>query len=86
MQAATWYGKPETRAAADEYGREMLGIFREEDAKNEVAPASFANNIRFGQDLEEVYSKDMIGELKRVRQLWDPKGIFWSPVGDSRFR
>lgn len=86
MQAATWYGKPETRAAADEYGREILEIFREEDAKNKVAPASFANNIRFGQDLEEVYSKDMIGELKRVRRLWDPKGIFWSPVGDSRFR
>lgn len=86
MQAATWYGKPETRAAADEYGREMLEIFREEDAKNKVAPASFANNIRFGQDLEEVYSKDMIGELKRVRRLWDPKGVFWSPVGDSRFR
>jgi len=86
MQATAWYGKPETGAAADEYGREMLEIFREEDAKNKVAPASFANNIRFGQDLEEVYSKDMIGELMRVRQLWDPKGIFWSPVGDDRFR
>ena len=86
MQAATWYGNPGTKAAADEYGKEILEIFREEDAKNKVAPASFANNIRFGQDLEEVYSKDMIGELKRVRRLWDPKGVFWSPVGDDRFR
>lgn len=86
VQTTAWYGKPETKAAADEYGREALEIFREEDAKNKVAPASFANNLRFGLDLEEVYSRDMIGELKRVRQLWDPKGIFWSPVGDDRFR
>ncbi|OCL15050.1 FAD-binding domain-containing protein [Glonium stellatum] len=86
MQSTAWYEKPKTKAAADEYGRETLEIFREEDTKNQLAPASFANNIRFGQDMEEVYSKDMIGELKRMRQLWDPEGVFWSPVGDGRFR
>ncbi|KAL1879356.1 hypothetical protein VTK73DRAFT_7087 [Phialemonium thermophilum] len=41
-------------------------------------PRSFQNAMRPGLDLHEVYG-DAIPELKRVKGVWDPAGLFWSP-------
>lgn len=76
----TWHNNPETSEPASTFVRECMAIYRQSQPDTDV-PRTFANNFRPHTKLEEVHTEDKIKELKRIVQLWDSKGIFWSPYG-----
>ncbi|KAH8680889.1 hypothetical protein BX600DRAFT_428866 [Xylariales sp. PMI_506] len=39
----------------------------------------FANNLRFPANLAETYPEDRLAELRKIRDAWDPTGLFWKP-------
>jgi FAD/FMN-containing dehydrogenase len=79
-QATGWYSDPATQTAADQFGSDVVAIIRETDTKQGLEPAVFANNMRFGEDMKEVYSIEMLQELKRLKNIWDPSGVFFTPA------
>jgi hypothetical protein len=80
IQATGWYSDKTTQAAADQFGGDLVNIMRETDTKQGLEPAVFANNMRFGQNMKEVYSTEMLQELKRLKHNWDPRGVFFTPA------
>ena len=80
MQATPTFHDAALKAKVGDFGRALMGVLREKDAEKGRPNAGFANNMNFGQDLKEVWEKETIEKLKRVRQRWDEKNVFWSPV------
>jgi hypothetical protein len=57
---------------------------REKDGKDGIKTHyAFANNWNWGQDVRDVYSEEMIEEIKRTKKMWDPESVGWSPVVDG---
>ena len=65
---------------ARRFGEESLRSLREQDAEMGMPPASFINNFRFGQDVNEVYSNEIARKSKGAKVLWHPEDVFYSPV------
>ncbi|ETS84119.1 hypothetical protein PFICI_02144 [Pestalotiopsis fici W106-1] len=63
--------------AMTDYMTNFVRMMRAGDASS--TPRSFPNNLRFGIDLEEMFDKHKLAELRRIKHIWDPQGIFWSP-------
>ncbi|KAH7110389.1 hypothetical protein B0J13DRAFT_578026 [Dactylonectria estremocensis] len=66
----------ESNKALDQFCYHHMEIARRRDSG---PPRMLANNRRPGMNLQELYSKEKITELKRVRQVWDAEQLFWSP-------
>jgi hypothetical protein len=49
------------------------------DADEGVEARSFANNWRFETDVKEMFSEKVFERVKRVKSVWDERGLFWSP-------
>ncbi|KAI1053747.1 hypothetical protein LB507_007414 [Fusarium sp. FIESC RH6] len=49
------------------------------EADEGVEARSFANNWRFETDIGEMFSEKAFERVKKVKQTWDEKGVFWSP-------
>jgi hypothetical protein len=75
IATVTWHDKPETSEAANAFVRDSIAIYRRSQPESDV-PRTFANNFRPHTKLEEIHTDDRIKELKRIRQLWNSKGIF----------
>jgi hypothetical protein len=71
-----WCTIENTRQAVDQFGDEVLKTVRR---NSEGPPRSFANNLRPGMNLEELYSKEKLEELKCLKSTWDPHRILWCP-------
>jgi hypothetical protein len=82
-QTITWYSKQETKSSADQYAANILRIMREEDTANGMPPLTLPGNMRIDSNMEEGYSKDMISEMKRVKNVWDEIGVFYSPTTNT---
>ena len=80
--ATLWYNNPKSRAEVAKAGDAMLSAVRTAGG-GAKPPASFPTGLRRGMDLEECYTSDMIEEVKRVKGIWDPEGVLWSPVTDG---
>jgi FAD/FMN-containing dehydrogenase len=80
VQATGWYSDRAIQAAVDQFGSDLVTIMRETDTQQGLEPAVFANNMRFGQDMKEVYSTEMLQELRRLKDTWDPSGVFFTPA------
>jgi len=37
------------------------------------------NNMRPHTKLGELFEEEAIQELRRVKNIWDPENLFWSP-------
>jgi len=85
FQFTPWYERVETCGRAEEAAIGVLEAVREEDERMGREKVVFANNMVFGQDFREIYTKGAIEEVKGVKKEWDPEGVFWSPIGDERF-
>jgi hypothetical protein len=85
FQFTPWYQDVGTRGAAEEAGKRAVGLVREEDERRGLGRVVFANNMLFGMDVGEVYTKEEVEEVRRVKEMWDPEEVFWSPVSDERF-
>ena len=82
VQATAWYTSLTTKPAADQFGTEVVRIMRQVDDKAGVPKRTLAHNLRLGQDLREFLSEDMIAEYLKLKTLWDPANVFWSPITD----
>jgi hypothetical protein len=74
----SYCSSPETQGALVRIREEMIATYRQ---GVDESPRAFANNIRDGMPLQELYHEDMIGEIRRVKTVWDPNNMFWSPYG-----
>ncbi|KAK6379870.1 uncharacterized protein PV06_00253 [Exophiala oligosperma] len=71
-----WCMNETTRQVLDNFGDEFLRIVR----RNEQGPYHcMANNQRPGMNLEELFSKKRLEDLKHVKSTWDPDHVLWSP-------
>ncbi len=75
--AMRWCTKTESIHAVDKFGEDFLHIVRRTE---KGPPKCFANNQRPGMDMEELYSREKLVELRRIKSKWDPHGVFWSPT------
>ncbi|KAL9114664.1 MAG: hypothetical protein Q9227_001342 [Pyrenula ochraceoflavens] len=80
MQATPTYRRQEDYSKAKALGEAAIAAFREEDDSKHRAKAGFVSNLRFGQDIREVWSESAISDIKAAKQTWDEKSVFWSPV------
>ncbi|CAG7555902.1 unnamed protein product [Fusarium equiseti] len=55
----------------------IIGGLREADEGAE--PRSFANNWRFETDIGEMFSEKVFERVRKVKGVWDERGLFWSP-------
>lgn len=55
----------------------IIGGLREADKGAEAR--SFANNWRFETDVKEIFSEKVFERVRRVKDVWDERGVFWSP-------
>ncbi|CAM1510716.1 Fc.00g010510.m01.CDS01 [Cosmosporella sp. VM-42] len=69
--------KQETMAAVRENLDGIMTEFRRSDEGS--VPRSFPNNLRFNMNLEEMFDKERLAELREIKEIWDGDGIFWSP-------
>ncbi|KAK9795990.1 putative FAD-binding PCMH-type domain-containing protein [Seiridium cardinale] len=60
---------------------DLMAGFRKGD--EHTPPKSFPNNLRFGMSLEELFNRDKLEDLRRVKHVSDPDNVFWSPYEDS---
>lgn len=71
-----WFKKEETAKVVDVYLPEAIAVARE----GEKGPMRrFANFLRYPANLGETYSEGKVAEKRRVKQVWDPENIFWTP-------
>jgi hypothetical protein len=74
--AMCWYTSDETRGPIEQFGDEFLKIMR----RNSTGQVRcIANNLRPGMDLEELYGREKLEELRKIKAFWDPYRILWSP-------
>ncbi|KAJ4327148.1 hypothetical protein N0V84_002410 [Fusarium piperis] len=76
-QIVTICKKEETMAALTEFMDDTIAELRKGDPGS--VPRSFPNNLRFGINLEEMFDKERLAELREIKKLWDADGLFWSP-------
>ncbi|KAF2488509.1 FAD-binding domain-containing protein, partial [Lophium mytilinum] len=79
FQMTPWYTDVVTRPATEEFARGVVRTLREADEEKGFKGVIFANNMIFGQEMGEVYTKEGLEEVRAVKREWDPKGVFWSP-------
>ncbi|KAK9413751.1 putative FAD-binding PCMH-type domain-containing protein [Seiridium unicorne] len=58
----------------------MVGFRKGDEHK---PPRSFPNNLRFGMSLDELFNRDKLEDLRRVKHVWDPNNVFWCPYKAS---
>lgn len=87
--ATLWYTKPDSRSKVTQSGNNMMSAVRASDdgegegEKKHHRAATLPNDLRKGIDLSELYTAEMMEEIKRVKAIWDPEGVFWSPAVDG---
>ncbi|KAF2114624.1 hypothetical protein BDV96DRAFT_600585 [Lophiotrema nucula] len=80
VQAAPWYADSKDKEEADGFGKSVVQSMRQRDEEKGLQKRTFVNNLIAGQDMREVYSASQIEEIKRVKGIWDPRSVGWSPV------
>ncbi|KAL5338003.1 hypothetical protein BJX70DRAFT_408931 [Aspergillus crustosus] len=82
LQIFIWYTEPKTTVPAEEFMQEMLRVGRETDTNNGVVARTLPNNQLLGRrGVKDVYSEEALMEIRRVKGVWDARGLFWSPAG-----
>lgn len=69
--------KEETMAALTGFINSTIAELRKADPGS--VPRSFPNNLRFGINLDEMFDKQRLAELREIKKAWDADGLFWSP-------
>lgn len=77
VMTVTMCSEENTRVALVEYMDNLMKTFREVDPAS--VPRSFPNNLRFGMNLEELFSRERLTQLRNLKDRWNVGGLFWSP-------
>lgn len=75
--AMTWFTKPDLRNKVELFVENIKTIVRRDDQKS--IPRTVLNNMRPHTKLRELFEEQAIQELRRVKNVWDPENLFWSP-------
>jgi hypothetical protein len=82
MVVATWCSSTDSNSKLARYVDDVLQTCRQEDG---AQPRTIPNTMRYKEPLENLFTKERIAELQRLKKHWDPTGVFWSPyVGAYR--
>jgi hypothetical protein len=82
-QATPWYATPEEAEEAGIFAQEAYEALAAKDVNNGRRKWGFANNVRIGGNMNEVYSEDQIARIKAVKASWDCNSVGWSSVVDG---
>ncbi|KAI3322164.1 FAD-binding domain-containing protein [Xylariaceae sp. AK1471] len=83
VQTVPWNLADEYIEAGRQYGRDILEIVRTEDSAKGVPNAILAGNARIEADMTEIITSEKIEIMRKRKQQWDPRGIFWNPAVDG---
>jgi hypothetical protein len=83
VQFTPSYTDKNVKEEADEMGKKIVEGLREKDDEAGRKPWSFVNNLLEGQNLSGVYTAEQLGEITRVKRVWDPQNVGWNPVADG---
>lgn len=72
-----WLGEAATDYMLS-YGKDVLDICRRGEPVGEKL-RSYANNVRYDMDMEEIYSPERIEEIRAVKRIWDEGNLFFCP-------
>lgn len=70
-------GGAETEAESETY---VAGLKRIASSGESAPAISFANNLIFPATITDYYPQDKVEELQKIKERWDPAGLFWSPA------
>ncbi|KAI9148246.1 6-hydroxy-D-nicotine oxidase [Paramyrothecium foliicola] len=71
-----WFNEDKSAPMVDTFIADSTAIIR----SSEVTPLRrFANFLQHPANMAETYSEAKIAEKLRVKQLWDPENLFWTP-------
>jgi hypothetical protein len=68
--------KLDLRDKAEAFVEDVKTTVRRDDQKSILR--TVVNNMRLRTKLGELF-KEAIQELRRVKNIWDPENLFWSP-------
>lgn len=71
------------RSQAVRLGQDVQGIVRAEDAEKGLSNATMPAVGRVLMEMGDVYTPEVLAQLKKTKERWDPKGVFWSPAVDG---
>ncbi|ORY14945.1 hypothetical protein BCR34DRAFT_478736 [Clohesyomyces aquaticus] len=80
VQVVPWCKDSEDKGEADVFGRKATSALREADRKEGRKDWHFANNLRAGQNLEDVWTDEQIQRIREVKGVWDKDGVGWNPA------
>ncbi|KAH9908974.1 FAD-binding domain-containing protein [Xylariomycetidae sp. FL2044] len=83
VQSLVWDVAEACKPDGEQWGRDMLDIVRTEDRAKGLADAILAGNARVEDDMSQILSPEKMEKLRRQKERWDPKGVFWNPVVDG---
>jgi hypothetical protein len=73
----TWFTKPDLRDKTEAFVEDVKTTIRRDDQKS--IPRTVVNNMWPHTKLGELFEEEAIRELRRVKNIWDPENLFWSP-------
>jgi hypothetical protein len=76
VTVSAWCMSANSQGKLRELVDEILAIGREGDG---VAARTMPNTMRLNESLDNLFEGDRLTELSRVKNVWDPEGLFWSP-------
>ena len=71
-----WFREEETTEVVDAYLSEAIAVATAGE-KGQIR--RFANFLQYPANLGETYSEGKVAEKKRVKEVWDPENVFWTP-------
>jgi hypothetical protein len=81
--AVTWYTKAETQVAVERYVADLIDILRTDDDAKGLPGVFLPNNSRNNSRLEEMYTKEMLDEIRRIHAKWNPDSLFYNVFEDD---
>lgn len=82
-QATPWYASPEEGAEAGRFARDVYEALALKDEREGRRKWGFANNVRIGADMREVYSEVEIKKITEVKRTWDRDSLGWNAAVDG---
>ncbi|UKZ81616.1 hypothetical protein TrVFT333_009388 [Trichoderma virens FT-333] len=72
----TWFTDENLRDTVEDFVADIKATARRNDP---VVPRTVVNNMRPSTKLGELFDEVAASEIRRIKTLWDPDNLFWSP-------
>lgn len=94
-QAVPWWTEEGVEEQSKDWAQKMLSIVRKQghtgkendgmlpSDEEQTRITGFAANLSKRIDLSTVWPEQMREDIRRLKEKWDPQGLFWNPVVDG---